>query len=596
MNIKKKTSVVIRNIKFMIPLFFRKSKITLFVMLLSAILYSLSNIIGLILPSMILDELIGDKNVNIIILYVAILVISTFLINSLNNIFNHITSYYARKMDIEIDKMFSEKIMNVDYYNLEDPSFVDKMNMAKKGMNNYSNGVYAFIYSLSNIISSFITLLGVIGIVIYSKQYIVMILTVIAIITNTIMYKKIQNNNQEFRNYFVRTDRKLWYYNMSIGYFRNQKDLRINRGDKLILDTTNDINKKAFKEYGKLTKKNIILDSLDSLIYFITTNFLTILALGYNFIQGLIDIPTFQLLFSSMNILDNAVANIIYSVNDYVKACEYQNDYIDIIEMKNTLKDGKIKLEKIESIEFDNVSFKYPRTDKFILKNVSFRIDNKQKVSLVGLNGAGKTTIIKLICRFYSLDEGKILVNGIDINEYEYESYMSLISVVFQDFLIISFKVKSNIAITDDNQEKLYDCLRRSEALDKVLSLPDKENTYINKWFDKTGVEFSGGEMQKFAIARCLYKDSDFVVLDEPTSALDPASEAKIYYDFNEVVGKKLTLFISHRLSSCIFSNRILVLDGERIVEEGTHKELMSNKEGLYYKMFTSQASYYQDN
>jgi len=132
-------------------------------------------------------------------------------------------------------------------------------------------------------------------------------------------------------------------------------------------------------------------------------------------------------------------------------------------------------------------------------------------------------------------------------------------------------------------------------VFDKVDSLPEKEDTYINKWFDKRGVEFSGGEMQKFALARALYKDADLVILDEPTSALDPMSEAKIYYHFNEVVGKKLTLFISHRLSSCVFSDRILVLDGTKIVESGSHKELMGNKEGLYYKMFNSQAEFYKD-
>ena len=184
------------------------------------------------------------------------------------------------------------------------------------------------------------------------------------------------------------------------------------------------------------------------------------------------------------------------------------------------------------------------------------------------------------------------LVNYIE--EYDYNDYMKKIAVVFQDFFIISFSIKSNIANCDENKEKLYDCLRRAQALELVEGLEKKENTYVNKWFDKTGIEFSGGEKQKFAIARALYKDGDFVVLDEPTSALDPMAEAEIYYHFNDVIGKKTTLFISHRLSSCIFSDRILVLDGAQIKEEGTHLELMKNKDSLYYKMFTSQAKYYE--
>ena len=228
------------------------------------------------------------------------------------------------------------------------------------------------------------------------------------------------------------------------------------------------------------------------------------------------------------------------------------------------------------------------------MDNISFKIEDSQKVSLVGLNGAGKTTMIKLLCRFFELEEGEILVNGRNIKEYKYDEYMREIAVVFQDYKIISYTIKDNVSIDDDNKEKLYDCFKRSQVLDKVESLPKKENTYINKWFDPAGVEFSGGEMQKFAISRALYKDSSFVILDEPTSALDPVSEAEIYYHFNEVIGKKLTLFISHRLSSCIFSDKILVLDGAKIVEEGKHEDLIKNTDGLYSKMFNAQAKYYK--
>lgn len=374
-----------------------------------------------------------------------------------------------------------------------------------------------------------------------------------------------------------------------------QKDLRLFGGKELLETTTNDTNPPAIKAYTKLSNKLSLLGTIDSFCYYVLTQFLSILYLGYQCVNKVISISTFQLLFTSLKTLDGQIANLIYNVQDYIKACEYQDEFIDIIEMESVFVNGVKKIDKIESIEFKNVSFKYPRTDNYILKDVSFRITNKEKVSLVGLNGAGKTTIIKLICRFYEIEEGEILVNGININELDYKDYMKQIAVVFQDFMIISFSIRSNIAIIERDQEKLYDVLRRAQVLDRVLELENKENTYINKWFDKTGITFSGGEMQKFAIARCLYKDSDFVVLDEPTSALDPVAEAKIYYEFNDIVGKKLTLFISHRLSSCIFSDHIMVLDGNKIVEEGTHKELMKNEKGLYYKMFTSQAAYYQD-
>lgn len=595
MSKKRKKNLVLRNIKFITPLLFKHSPLTIPLMVVSAIIDSIRTLFATILPSMILQELLGSREIRTIVIYILLLSLGQFILQLISIILDGLLNYSTSKADFEIEKIFNDKIMSIDYFNIEDPAFIDKMNRAKKGMDEYSNGIYSFVYSLREVIEAVITIAGVIGIVVYSKQYIAMILTLIAIITNTIIYRKIQNINQEFRNSMVRYERKLNYYNRNIISFRMQKDLRLFGGKELLQTTTDDTNPPAIKAYTKLSQKLSLLGTIDSFCYYVLTQFLSILYLGYQCVNKVINISTFQLLFTSLKTLDGQIANLIYNVQDYIKACEYQDEFIDIIEMESAFVNGVKKIDKIESIEFKNVSFKYPRTDNYILKDVSFKITNKEKVSLVGLNGAGKTTIIKLICRFYEIEEGEILVNGININELDYKEYMKQIAVVFQDFMIVSFSIRSNIAITERNQEKLYDVLKRAQVLDRVLELENKENTYINKWFDKTGIAFSGGEMQKFAIARCLYKDSDFVVLDEPTSALDPVAEAKIYYEFNDIVGKKLTLFISHRLSSCIFSDHIMVLDGNKIVEEGTHKELMKNEKGLYYKMFTSQAAYYQD-
>lgn len=553
MKIKKTNKIILKNIKFMIPLFLKKSPLTLVYMLFSAIIQSIYSFMTMVIPSMIIKELLGDKNTTSLLVLVLVLVVGGRFLMLISQVFNNLISYSARKMDYEIDKMYNDKIMSVDYFNLEDPKFIDMINRAKKGMNDYSNGVYSFIYSLKFIIESIITIFSVIGVVIFSKQYFVMVMAFLSIVSNTIIQKIRVDAYQGFRNSHVRFGRRLWYYVKSMSSFNRQKDLRLNDGKKLILDCYNDFSPKAYKFNKEIGKKVSILNSIDTLIYYILIQFITLIALGYNCIRKIIDLSTFQLLFSSIKTLDSAVANLIYHVNDYVKACEYQADFIDLMKYESVFKNGVKKLEHIDTIEFKNVSFKYPRTEKYILKDISFKINNKEKISLVGLNGSGKTTIIKLLCRFYNVDEGEILVNGININEYDYKSYMDKISIVFQDFMIISYTVKSNVAIVDKNQEKLYDCLNRAQVLEKVQSLPNKENTYINKWFDKSGVEFSGGEMQKFAIARSLYKNSDFVVMDEPTSSLDPVSEAKIYYNFNEIVGRKLTLFISHRLSSCIF-------------------------------------------
>lgn len=602
-----KRQLVIKNFKYMFPLLLKKSPQTVVLMVVSALVNSIKSLFGVVMPAKIIEELTGARNADVLLLYVLIIVLGTLVLNALSTLFNNLLSYYSSKADFHIDEMLNNKVTKVDYHNIEDPQFIDLLNRAKKGMNQYSGGIYSFIYAFQNIVWSIFTISGVITIIFASRLYILFILSLFALISNNIIYRKIQNRNQEFRNYMVRFDRKLWYYNKNITSFRQQKELRLYDGKKLIKDTVAIENPKAFKEYNKLTNKLIQLNTVDSVVYYIITNLLTILVLGYSVINDHINIgnwtitwPTvtiaaFSMLWQSINTFDSAMSQLIYSLNDYLKACEYQNDFIDLMNIESDFITGKEPINKIETIEFKNVSFKYPRTENYILKNVSFKIDSKDKVSLVGLNGAGKTTIIKLLCRFYKVEEGEILVNGRNINEYEYETYMKNLAIVFQDFKIISFNIKSNIAILDENKEKFDDVLKRAQVYDKVQSLPNKEYTYINKWFDKNGVEFSGGEMQKFAIARALYKESDLVILDEPTSALDPVAEAEIYYHFNEIVGRKLTIFISHRLSSCIFSDRIMVLDGSKIAEVGKHTELMKKENGLYRKMFEAQATYYQD-
>jgi len=602
-----KSQLVIKNFKYMFPLLLKKSPQTIILMLVSAIVNAAKSLFNVVMPAKIIEELTGNRSTDTLLLYVLIIVLGTLALNALSTLCNNLLSYYSSKADFYIDEMLNNKVTKVDYHNIEDPEFIDLLNRAKKGMNQYSGGIYSFIYAFQSIIWAIFTISGVITIIFASRLYILFILSLFALIANNIIYRKIQNKNQEFRNHMVRFDRKLWYYNKNITSFRLQKELRLYDGKNLIKDTAAIENPKAFKEYNKLTNKLIQLNTVDSLVYYIITNLLTILVLGYSVINDHLEIgsliitwPTvtisaFSMLWQGINTFDSAMSQLIYSLNDYLKACEYQNDFIDLMNIESDFITGREPINKIETIEFKNVSFKYPRTENYILNNVSFKIDSKEKVSLVGLNGAGKTTIIKLLCRFYKVEEGEILVNGRNINEYEYEGYMKNLAIVFQDFKIISFNIKSNIAILDEDKEKFDDVLKRAQVYDKVQSLPNKEYTYINKWFDKNGVEFSGGEMQKFAIARALYKESDLVILDEPTSALDPIAEAEIYYHFNEIVGRKLTIFISHRLSSCIFSDRIMVLDGSKIAEVGKHSELMKKENGLYRKMFEAQATYYQD-
>lgn len=266
------------------------------------------------------------------------------------------------------------------------------------------------------------------------------------------------------------------------------------------------------------------------------------------------------------------------------------------IESKHTKEGKKIgNLEKV-NIEFKNVSFKYPRSKEFTLKNVSIKINEGEKLSVVGLNGAGKTTFIKLLARLYEPTEGEILLNGVNINEYDYDEYMKLLSVVFQDFKLMSFSIKENIALNDFNKvkdEEIEEVLIKSGFGKDLEKLPKGINTPVYKNFDEGGIEFSGGQAQKLAIARAVYKDAPIVILDEPTAALDPKAEYEIYSKFNELIGKKTTIYISHRLSSCRFCDNIAVFQKGKLIQYGTHDELVKDKGNEYETMYSAQAQYY---
>jgi ABC transporter. len=253
-------------------------------------------------------------------------------------------------------------------------------------------------------------------------------------------------------------------------------------------------------------------------------------------------------------------------------------------------------LDRVRSIRFENVTFFYPKTDKKVLDNISFEIREGEKISIVGLNGAGKSTIVKLLCRLYHPDSGTIYINDRDIFEYEHKSYLAAIAAVFQDFKLFNFSIQENITckpVGIDN-EKVEKIIGEVGIKDKIESLPDGIKTLFGKEYDTEGVEFSGGQAQKIAIARALYKDASMVIMDEPTSALDPMAEAEIYENFNRMVGNKTAIYISHRMSSSVFCDRILVINNGRIEAYDTHKNLMENKDGLYYRLFNSQAVNYR--
>lgn len=294
----------------------------------------------------------------------------------------------------------------------------------------------------------------------------------------------------------------------------------------------------------------------------------------------------------------SGISSLFSVISDTRNDAVFLQQVFDFLDMPNEMYQGSLTVEKRRDrkyeVEFRDVSFKYPGSKTYALSHVNMKFEIGKRVAVVGMNGSGKTTFIKLLCRLYDPTEGEILLNGIDIRKYNYAEYMMIFSVVFQDFSLFALTLAENVATGETYERaRVLDCLDKAGFSDRLDSLPDGIDTYLYKDYNKDGINVSGGEAQKIAIARTLYKDAPFIILDEPTAALDPIAEAEIYEKFNEIVGDKTAIYISHRLSSCKFCDEILVFDEGAVIQQGSHEALVADHGGKYYELWQAQAQYY---
>ncbi|MFQ8639131.1 MAG: ABC transporter ATP-binding protein [Acutalibacteraceae bacterium] len=296
--------------------------------------------------------------------------------------------------------------------------------------------------------------------------------------------------------------------------------------------------------------------------------------------------------------LSESVGTLVSTWGELRANAVFLRQTFKFLDTPNEMYQGSLTTEKRSDrnyeIEFCDVSFRYPGAEDYALRHVSMKFRIGERLAVVGENGSGKTTFIKLLCRLYDPTEGTILLNGIDIRKYDYDEYIALFSVVFQDFQLLSFSLGQNVAAAVQySPERAKACLQKAGFGDRLSQLPDGLETKLYKDFDENGVQISGGEAQKIALARALYKDAPFVVLDEPTAALDPIAEMEVYEKFNEIVGDKTAVYISHRLSSCRFCDSIAVFDRGSIIQRGTHETLVRDAGGKYAALWNAQAQYY---
>lgn len=346
--------------------------------------------------------------------------------------------------------------------------------------------------------------------------------------------------------------------------------------------------------------RNNMAESTVSRMLGALTNLVLYIYVGAKAYIGTFGIGSFVLYTGTVNKFVSEVSDLGASLSRMRQNNEYLIELYRFLDLPDEMYHGTLSVEKREDnkfeIEFRNVSFRYPGSDTYALKNVNFKFRIGERLAFVGRNGSGKTTFVKLLCRLYDPTEGQILLKGIDISKYDYDQYLRLFSVVFQDIFLFAFSLGENISAQQDyDAEKVKACLQKVHFGERLSELEHGLETAYGHWYQNDGVEFSGGEAQKVALARALYKDAPYIILDEPTASLDPLAEAEVYASFNEIMDGKTAIYVSHRLSSCRFADKILVFDDGQIVQQGSHEELVNEKNGKYHELWNAQAKYYAE-
>lgn len=559
----------------------------------SSFVTAIQPLINLMMLKFVIDELTGTKRIPYFIGLVGIAMSANFILNILQNMLKTWVTIKDEDLMNRFDLMISEKVMSLDFEMVEDPEILDLKERALFPVHN--QGVFQRVIGQAmTLVSQVITMIGLIAILTTLNPLLIIFLFVMAAIT-TLINKKTQKVMYDFYQLLIPVNRKFGYYAKVTTDFSYGKDIRLYEMDKLLIDRIEQYNETSLSVFTKLYVvlgrylgyNELVLQLQMVLVY---------VYMAYKVVTKSIGFGDFTMYASAATQFGQCLSIVGSTYMEMSQMCRYLEPYLEFDALKSTRSNGKRTLDSslTPTLEFRGVSFKYPKSDAYALKDVNITIKAGEKLSIVGLNGAGKTTFIKLLTRLYEPTEGGIYLNGINILEYDLKSYLELMSVVFQDFKLLAFSVKENIVFDEEvDDDSVISILKEAGFEQDLNKLPKGIHTPIYKTFEEDGIEFSGGQSQKIAIARAIYKDSPLVILDEPTSALDPIAEYEIYRRFNELVGEKTTIYISHRLSSCLFCDQIAVFKDGRMVEYGTHQDLIHQNDGLYQEMYQAQAQYY---
>ena len=583
------------NMAFMFRRTWKYAKSKYFLMILDSVKSTVQPFVLLIIPKYILDELASERRVDVTLRYIAYYAAAVVGFNLISLIISRFGSDQSMKIDHRVAMDQHTKWLHMDYDKFENGRVRDleaRSVSAAEPRNFAEDRVLGFI---SNLIR-----LGGYTYIIMSLHPIMILFILTVIAANTLIARRSAKLGYEYTTAMTRLSRRFNYIFRTMVDFKVGKDVRINGADSWLKSKFEKESEEYIRDHRAQQRKLLGINTLSDIIGLIQTVVMYGYC-GYLAISGGITVGSFTVFLGALTAFTGTFNEFVKRFPALGLLSKYIDDYREFLrcaehEGKELETSDISALPEHCDIEFVNVSFKYPDTDRYVLKNINIKKKAGERLSIVGYNGAGKSTFIKLLCRFYKPTEGKILLGGVDISTYPLPEYRRRLAVVFQDYQLFYMSVRYNIVLNlEEDPERVRKALAESGILEKIEGLENGIDTSYGRILYYHSRDFSGGETQKIACARAYYRDSPIVILDEPTSALDPVAETQLYGRFNEIIGDKTAVYISHRLASVKFCDSIAVFADGELVERGTHAELMK-KNGIYADMFTKQAHYYIEN
>jgi len=574
------------HIKAVLTLVHRCSRRYLPLSVLECLVHAASTLLKIIFP-MVLVNFLLNQNYSASMHAIFVLVILLVALEKGNSMYSHWMDDERSLVNLRLEKILSEKLLSLDYSTIHEPEILDLKAGASYAVLSYRTLENALKHIKEVLSSLFIVVTSCV--LLFAINIPVMIILILGAVLQIVFTNQLNKKLSAYFQGLYKINRKFDWFSALKSNLAYQKDIRLFEMKDMIVRKIESYNKETIETFEKMNNITFV-----NTFQVATLNTL-LLAVGYlmsgaQVIRGVIGFGEFALLIGLVGRLSEALVSLSSDVTSAFQMIKFLEPVISFVKLPDKKDWGNEPLDSIRSIEFRNVSFKYPHSESYALRNISFELGDGAKMAIVGPNASGKTTIVKLICALYEPNEGEILINGKPMREYDYAAYISTVSVVFQDYNIYDFTVADNIALSCVSDKAAMDnAIEQAKLQPLIASFPQKERTLLSLQYEENGINISGGQKQRLAIARAFYKNGSLFIFDEPASSLDAVAEYETYLQYNDMSKDKLCIYISHKMATTRFCDKILVLNKAQVDNCDSHENLLKDADSLYSKLYLQQ-------